>query len=92
MGTRTFEKHMNQVGEAIGLKLTPHCIRHTYITLLSESGVDSLIIRKIVGHKNVATTQRYCHPSRAKLAKSLERVDGGWMAGTEPAEEPEEGE
>lgn len=81
---RTFEKHMALVGEAIGMKLTPHCIRHTYITLLSESGVDSLIIRKIVGHANVATTQRYCHPSRAKLAQNVSRVDGGWMAGSAP--------
>ena len=88
---RTFEKHMHRIGLALGLELTPHCLRHTYITHLSESGVDALIIREIVGHKNIATTQRYCHPSRAKLAQNLVRVDGGWMAGQKPPPADDEG-
>lgn len=42
--------------------LSPHCCRHTYITYLVSSGVPMPIVAEIVGHTNIRTTQRYCHP------------------------------
>lgn len=36
---------------------TPHCTRHTCVSLLTESGVDERIIQKIVGHKGQNVTQ-----------------------------------
>lgn len=38
-------------------KYTPHCTRHTCISLLTEAGVDERIIQKIVGHKGQSVTQ-----------------------------------
>lgn len=38
-------------------KYTPHCTRHTCISLLTEAGVDERIIQKIVGHKGQNVTQ-----------------------------------
>ena len=38
-------------------KYTPHCTRHTCVTLLTASGVDERIIQKIVGHKGQNVTQ-----------------------------------
>lgn len=43
-------------------KYTPHCTRHTCVSLLTESGVDERIIQKIVGHKGQNVTQAvYTH-------------------------------
>lgn len=36
---------------------TPHCARHTCISLLTEAGVDERVIQKIVGHKGNGVTQ-----------------------------------
>lgn len=36
---------------------TPHCARHTCVSLLTEAGVDERIIQKIVGHKGQNVTQ-----------------------------------
>ncbi len=36
--------------------LSPHFLRHNYVTLLYEAGVDPLIAMKIVGHTDYKTT------------------------------------
>ena len=38
-------------------KYTPHCTRHTCVSLLTEVGIDERIIQKIVGHKGQNVTQ-----------------------------------
>ena len=42
-------------------KFHPHMLRHTLCSKLHNDGVSILIIQKIMGHANVATTQRYAH-------------------------------
>lgn len=44
---------MNQ----LNMSYTPHCTRHTCVSLLTEAGVDERIIQKIVGHKGQNVTQ-----------------------------------
>lgn len=40
---------------------TFHCLRHTAATCMVQSGVDLYTVSKILGHKNIASTQRYAH-------------------------------
>ena len=35
---------------------TPHCTRHTCVSMLAEAGVDKRMIQKIVGHKGQGVT------------------------------------
>ncbi len=39
--------------------LTPHCLRHSYVTHLIEGGFDSLFVQQQVGHQHASTTSLY---------------------------------
>ncbi len=41
------------------LGVSAHDFRATFITRLLESGVDSFMVQKLVGHKNIASTSKY---------------------------------
>ena len=48
--------------QKIGLEdVTLHDLRHTYASHLASQGVSLVIIGKLLGHSQVATTQRYAH-------------------------------
>jgi integrase len=50
------DSYWDQALENIGIKdLTPHCTRHTCISLLAEAKVDPTTIKKIVGHRGAMT-------------------------------------
>lgn len=49
-----------------------HLMRHSFITNLIQQGIDDLIIAKIVGHKNPASTQRYNHVNVMSLAVCMD--------------------
>jgi integrase len=38
-----------------------HDLRHTFATRLAQSGIDIYKIAKLLGHKDIKTTQRYAH-------------------------------
>ena len=41
--------------EQLNINRTPHCYRHTCISMLAEAGVNQTIIKKIVGHSGAMT-------------------------------------
>lgn len=51
-----------------------HSARHTTATLLLELGVDPEVIRQIMGHSTVLTTQGYQHVSQPLELKAMEAL------------------
>jgi len=62
--------------ERLGIRpLTPHCCRHTFATMLSRAGADTLAIQKIIGHADYSTTANiYTHPDFAMLRDAINRL------------------
>lgn len=52
-------------------KMGPHCCRHTYVTMLEESGVSLANIARLVGHSSVTTTNGYLHVSNTALQDAV---------------------
>ena len=55
-----------------GVPGTPHALRHWFGSALRESGVDSLVIKELMGHESLATTAIYV---RVPVKQRIEAVD-----------------
>jgi site-specific recombinase XerD len=88
-GGRISVRHINErfaaYRDAMGLpaELTPHCLRHSYVSHLVEDGVDPLFVQQQVGHSWASTTAIYTSVSgdyknkvlRQALARAFEEEE-----------------
>ncbi len=56
-----YDAHYATLQRAGCRRLPPNCCRHTTATALAEAGVHPSIIKKIMRHRNYATTLNYTH-------------------------------
>lgn len=47
--------YYNPFIEKLDIDLTPHCCRHTFISMMAEKNISQTIIKKIVGHSGAMT-------------------------------------
>jgi site-specific recombinase XerD len=77
-------------GEQVGLKLSPHQLRHTFARQLTEAGMPITSVGKLLGHSQITTTQIYTSGADPGLAQAYQtamtRVVG---EATPPEKQPE---
>lgn len=56
-------------------RLSPHCCRHTYVTLLQRQGVPMETIARLTGHTDIKTTENYLHISNSTLANAVTALE-----------------
>jgi site-specific recombinase XerD len=87
---RTINEQFAAYRDALGLpeELSPHCLRHAYVTHLVEDGFDPLFVQQQVGHAWGSTTAIYTGVSSDYKNRVLRRALDAAFAG-DPAEAPD---
>jgi len=62
---RLLKKHIRQFGPNV--KVSPHSLRHAFASHLLAEGADLRAIQEMLGHKSLATTQKYTQVSIKQL-------------------------
>lgn len=78
-GTRISNRRVQQIVEqclkSCGLDnmgLSVHKLRHTAATLMYQNGVDVRVLKDVLGHENLNTTQIYTHVSNAQMQSAMQ--------------------
>lgn len=77
-GEEIFYRDFNEMKKRCGCRpikeLRPYSCRHTLATTLADSNVSAAIIKEIMRHAKITTTQRYMHPDAQQYAEKLDAV------------------
>ncbi len=70
------KRHATQAGLPTSgdKRVTPHTLRHTYATMMLREGVSLEALRKLLGHANIQTTQRYLHVTDPELGETVWQI------------------
>lgn len=83
MTTKYYNQLFNRLAETTGVKLKdgsnphPHTLRHSRAMELYDNVQDIELLQKLLGHKNIVTTQIYAQVRDERVAEMQQAITGG---------------
>jgi integrase/recombinase XerC len=74
LSSRAVDRLTRKCGERAGISLSPHVLRHTFVTRLVRSGADLVMVAELAGHRSMETTRRYSLPTAEDREAAVEAV------------------
>ena len=74
IGDVTIRRLFKLLTREMNMRITPHMLRHTYATLLRQSGVADRVAQELLGHSSLAMLQRYSHIFDGECATEAARL------------------
>lgn len=73
---RTIQWMINRYSKKCGIekKVTPHVLRHSFATHMLEGDADIVVIKELLGHSNLSTTQIYTHVTDERRKRVYEKA------------------
>ena len=61
------QTRLRRYGAAVGVKVSPHRLRHTLATRLVNGGMEITSLQRLLGHEKLDTTMIYAHVSNSRF-------------------------
>jgi len=75
LSARTAQENLQKIVVEAGSfsikKITPHSLRHAFATHAIEGDADLIVLKAVMGHASIHSTQIYIHPSLDTLRKAV---------------------
>jgi len=87
LGYDAVRDRLHEIYEAAGVKAPTmpwHSLRHTFGTELARRTSDIETVRELMGHKSIATTQRYFHTTRDRKRTAIDLLSLGSVRAVTP--------
>lgn len=76
LSNQKINAYLKEIADLCGIKkrLSYHCLRHTFATMLLSKGVPIESVSKMLGHTNIKTTQIYARITNKKIEQDMMQV------------------
>lgn len=78
---RSFQNKLKEINDELwernelNVDLTPHTLRHTFLTNVYRKTKDIRTVQELAGHSDVSTTQIYTHVGQEEKKEAVEQLD-----------------